>query len=79
MRYSRGTSNYLERITLSDPTHMMSMDDLVTIDVEIIRIDIGCSLEKEFIKFIRMNLLMVLYLTINQVYSCHCCVCSPLT
>ena len=41
VRYSRGTSNYLERITLSDPTHMKSMTDLVAIDVEILRIDSG--------------------------------------
>ena len=53
--YSRGTSNYLERISLSDPTHMMSMIDPVAIDVETQRIDSGCSLEKEFIKLICMN------------------------
>ena len=28
MRYSRRTSNYLKRISLSDPTHIMSMVDL---------------------------------------------------
>ena len=48
MRYLRRTSNYLERITLSDLTHMMSMADLVAIGVETPRIDSGCSLEKEF-------------------------------
>ena len=78
MRYLRRTSNYLKRITLSNRTHMMSMTDLVAIVLEILRIDSGCSLEKEFTELIRMNPLMVLYLTINQVDSCHGCVCSPL-
>ena len=49
MGYSRGTSNYLERITLSSPSHMMSMDDLVAIGVETLRIDSGYSLEKELL------------------------------
>ena len=39
------TLNYLERIELSDPTHMMSMVDLVAINVETLRIDRECSLE----------------------------------
>ena len=39
MRYSRWTSNYQERITLSYHTHMMSMTDLVAIGVETLRID----------------------------------------
>ena len=55
MGYARRTSNHSERITLSDPTHMMSMTDLIAFDVEILRIDSGCSLEKEFIALIRMN------------------------
>ena len=55
MRYSRRTSNYPERITLSNPTHMMSMADLIAIGVEAPRIDSGCSLEKEFTELIRMN------------------------
>ena len=55
MIYSRGTSNYPERIVLFDPTHMMSMADPVAIDVETLRIDSGCSLEKEFTKLICMN------------------------
>ena len=55
MRYSRGTSNYLERITLSDPTHMMSMIDPVAIGVETLRIDSGCSLKKEFTELMYMN------------------------
>ena len=41
------TSNYPERITLSDLTHMMSMTDHLAIGVETLRIDSGCSLEKE--------------------------------
>ena len=55
MRYLRRTSNYLERIALSNPTHMMSMANPIAIGVETLRIDNGCSLEKEFTKLIRMN------------------------
>ena len=58
MGYSRRTSNYPEKITLSNPTHMMSMTNLVTIGVEtlrILRIDSRCSLEKEFTELIGMN------------------------
>ena len=39
MGYSRRTSNYLERLRLVDPTHMMSMSDLVAIGVETLMID----------------------------------------
>ena len=55
MGYSRRTSNYPERITLSNLSHMMSMVDPIAIGVETLRIDSGCSLEKEFTKLIRMN------------------------
>ena len=55
MGYSRRTSNYLERISLSNLTHMMSMANLIVIGVETLRIDSGCSLEKEFTELIRMN------------------------
>ena len=55
MRYSRWTSNYPERISLSNPTHMMSMADHIAISVETLKIDSGCSLEKEFTELIRMN------------------------
>ena len=55
MGYSIRTSNYLERIALSNPTHMMSMGDPITIVVETLRINNGCSLEKEFTELIRMN------------------------
>ena len=79
MGYSRRTSNYPERITLSNPFHMMSMANPIAICVKTLRIDSGCSLEKEFTELILMNPLMVLYLTINQVDSCHDCVCGPLT
>ena len=51
----RRTSNYLERISLSNPTHIMSIADPVAIDVETLRIDSECSLEKEFTELIRMN------------------------
>ena len=53
MGYSRRTSNYPER--RSNPSHMMSMADPIAIGVETLRIDSGCSLEKEFIELIRMN------------------------
>ena len=55
MRYSRRTLNYPERIILSNPSHMMSMADPITIGVETLMIDSGCSLEKEFTELIRMN------------------------
>ena len=43
-------SNYLERITFHDSTHMINMTYHIIISLEILRIDNGCSLEKEFIK-----------------------------
>ena len=55
MGYSRRTSNYPERIALSDPSHMMGMVDPLAVGVETLRIDSGCSLEKEFTELIRMN------------------------
>ena len=55
MGYSRRTSNCIERITLYDLTHMMSMTDLVAIGVETLMIDSGCSLEKEFTELIYIN------------------------
>ena len=79
MGYSTRTSNYPKRIDLSNPTHMMSMADPIAIGVETLRIDNGCSLEKEFTELIRMNPWIVLYLTVNQVDLCHGCVCGPLT
>ena len=48
MGYLIRTSNYLERITLFDLTHMMSMVDLIAIGVKTLMIDSVCSLEKEF-------------------------------
>ena len=42
-------------MTLSDLTHMMSIVDFVAIGVETVKIDSGCSLEKEFTELIRMN------------------------
>ena len=55
MGYLIRTLNYPERISLCNLTHMMSMADPVTIGVETLRIDSGCSLEKEFTELIRMN------------------------
>ena len=39
----------------SDPTDMMSMTDLVAIDVVTPRVDSGCSLEKNFTRLIYRN------------------------
>ena len=55
MGYSRRTSNYPERITLFGPTHIMSMTNLIAIDVETLKIDSVCYLKKEFIEWIHMN------------------------
>ena len=55
MGYLRITSNYPERVALSNPTYMMSMANLVAIGVETLRIDSGCSWEKEFTELICMN------------------------
>ena len=40
--------NYPKRMTLFDLTHMISMFDLVTIGVETLWTDSGCSLGREF-------------------------------
>ena len=53
--HSRRTSNYPKRITLSNLTHMMSMADPIAIGVETLRIDSGCSLEKELNELIHIN------------------------
>ena len=55
MGYLRRTSNYIERIILFDLIYMMSMVDLMTIGMETLKIDNGCSLEKEFTNLIHMN------------------------
>ena len=55
MGYSRRTSNYAERISLSDLTHMKSVDDPVAIGIETPMIDCGCSLNKELTRLICMN------------------------
>ena len=55
MRYSGRTSNYLERITIYDLTHMMSMANPVTTGVETLKIGNGYSLEKKFSELICMN------------------------
>ena len=60
MGYSRETSNYPKRIALFDPTHMMSIVDHIVIDVETLRIDRRCSLEKEFTELIRINPCMII-------------------
>ena len=55
MGYSRRTSNYPKRRALSNQTHMMNMADPIAIDVETLRINGGCSLEKGFTELIRKN------------------------
>ena len=54
----------------------MSTTNLATASVEILRTDSGCSLEKEFIKLICINLRIVLYQIVYQVDSCHGYVCG---
>ena len=39
----------------------------------------GCILEKEFTKFLYMNILILLCLIVNQADLCHSYVSSPLT
>ena len=56
MDNQQGYQNYLERIALSDLTRTMSMADPMDISLEIPRIDNWCSLKKEFIEVIRINL-----------------------
>ena len=65
MGYWIRISSYLKRIILFDLTHIMSMADLIAIDAKTLRIDSECSLEIEFIELVRMNLLIVLYLTVS--------------
>ena len=55
MGCSRRTSNYLKRIELSNPTHMMSMIDLVATGVETPKRDSECCLEREFTALISVN------------------------
>ena len=55
MGYLRRTSNYLERISLSDLTYITSMADPIAIGMETRRIDSECSLENEFSELISMN------------------------
>ena len=55
MIYSRRILNYLERIALSDLTHMMIIIDLIAIDVELPRVDSRCYVEKELYELIYMN------------------------
>ena len=55
MQYLRRTLNYLERASISDMVHMMSMVDPIATRVKILRIDSGCSLQIGFTELIRMN------------------------
>ena len=70
MGYLRRTSNHPERITLSNPTHSVSMTNPLAIGVETSKIYSGCSLEQEFIKYIHMNPWVVFYLIVKQVDPC---------
>ena len=79
MGYPRRTLNYPKRIILSDLTHMMSLNNLVPICVETIRIDSGFSLQKEFTKLICKNPKMISYLIVNHIVLFHGCICDPLT
>ena len=44
------TSTYLKRITLSYPTHIISIANLIGISVETLMIDSECSFKKEFVE-----------------------------
>ena len=79
MGYSRSISNYKEIITLFDMANMMNVSDFVAIIVETIRIYSECYLDNEIIELIYMNPLMVLYLIVNRVDSCHYRVCDFFT
>ena len=65
MGYLRRTLNYPKRITLPDLNYKTSMLDPMAIRIYTQMIDNECSLEKEFIEFIRMNHIMVLCQVIN--------------
>ena len=47
MGYLRRTSNYPERISLSNPNHMMSKADPIAIGVKTLRIDSGCFMHDQ--------------------------------
>ena len=79
MGYSIRTLNYLERIILFNLTYKINVTDLVPIDMEALRIDSECSLEKNFNELIHMNPYIVLYLNVNQVYLYQDSVCGLLT
>ena len=54
---------------------MMSMAYPMAIGVDTLRIDSGCFLKRESFYFY-MNPLMLLYLIVDQVDSCHSYVCD---
>ena len=56
LEYLRRTPNYLEIIILFDPNHIMSITDSIAINVETRRICSRCSLEKQFIKVIHIDI-----------------------
>ena len=58
---------------------MIIMVDHVAISVEALRIDSGCSLDKEFTELICMNPRMLLYPIVNHFDLGHDCVYGPLT
>ena len=55
------------------------MHDLIAIGVETLRIDSMSYLEREFTELFHIYLSIVLYINVNQVDSCHICICGPLT
>ena len=65
MGYLRRISDYPERKTLFDSTHVMNMIDPMAIYVETLMMDSGCSLEKQYTELIHMNPKMILCKTIN--------------
>ena len=59
------TSNYPKIIILYDHTRIVIITDPIVISMKTLRINSTCSLEKELTELIRMNPLIVLYLTVN--------------
>ena len=62
--YLRRALNYLERVTLSVSTCMLSITTYTTIGVETPRINSGCYLEKKFNELININPYIVFNLTL---------------
>ena len=67
------------KMTLFDYTNMMSMVDLVAINMETPKIDSGCNLNKKLHWIDLYESLNDILLTLNHFDICHDYVCGPLT